>query len=227
MNTIKISGYDHGFRFNLIKGVILQFDKTESLVNEGTRVKFRSRKQILDAKSTKLGKFNNTWFLRGEVQNTLKCPFTPGAGLKEALQVQVDTTFKDKRVAGGGATKVVELGGRPIWAGLSSHQKFGGQTGCQFGRVKCLASLDSDCRITRAVYKTICVECKESSTSKPSEYVGTTGRTVHSRSLEHQAALRKQNGSSALSVHQALSHPGKEPRFETSIIRGGMRFNTE
>ena len=92
------------------------------------------------------------WFLRGGVQNTLKCPFMPGAGLKEALQKQVDKTFKDQKVAGGGVTKVVELGGQPILVGLSSHQNFGGQTGCQFGREKCLAPLDTDCSITWAVY---------------------------------------------------------------------------
>ena len=122
---------------------------------------------------------------------------------------------------------MVKLGGRPILASLSSHQNFGGQTGCQFGREKCLASLDTDCRITRAVYKTLCIECKDSPTSKPSLYVGTTGRTVHSTSFEHQAALRRKDGYSAFSVHQYLIHPDKEPRFENSIIRGGMRVNNE
>ena len=92
------------------------------------------------------------WFLRGDVQNTLKFPFMPGADLKEALQKQVDKTFKDQKVAGRGATKVVKLGGRPLLAGLSSHQNFGGKTGCQFGREKCLAPLDTTCSITWAVY---------------------------------------------------------------------------
>ena len=119
---------------------------------------------------------------------------------------------------------MVELGGQPILVGLSSHQPFGGQRGCQMGREKCLASLETNCRITRAVYKTLCLECPD---AKPSLYIGTTGRTTHSRPLEHQHSLRRQDGSSALSVHQSQKHPDKPPNFETSIIKGGMRFNAE
>ena len=72
-----ISGYDQHYRVNMIKGILERQDQVDQQVRDGTFVKYRSRDQIMDAKSKKLGKHPNTWFLDGTHVNTLKVMPSP------------------------------------------------------------------------------------------------------------------------------------------------------
>ena len=128
-----------------------------------------------------------------------------------------------------GTTKVVELGGRAITAGLSRAENFGGDVGCSMGsgRHSCTIAPDSNCRVTRAIYRTSCLDCDQDPNSKPHQYVGTTGRTLHSRNLEHQDSVRNKSGKSALSKHQLKCHRDGAPKFQTEIIQGGIQFNLD
>ena len=126
-----------------------------------------------------------------------------------------------------GTTKVVELGGRAITAGLSRAENFGGDVGCNMGRSKCSIAPDSNCRVTRAIYRTSCLDCEQDLSSKPHHYVGTTGRTLHSRNLEHQDSVRNHTGKSALSKHQLKCHRDGSPKFQTEVIQGGIQFNLD
>ena len=114
-----------------------------------------------------------------------------------------------------------------ITAGLSANQNFGGQKGCHMGNLKCLVDQDTDCRITRSVYKTLCLICQEAPNLKDALYIGTSARTLHSRQLEHLRQINNGTTSNALSNHQMSSNPGAIPRFGTKVIQGGVRFNVE
>ena len=119
---------------------------------KGGKVKYRDRKQILTQKKSRTGKHANTWFLRGNVTNTLKTHFTPGGKLRDTLDKKVNSTIN----ADGGKTKIVELAGKPILAGLRKPVNFGGNGGCQMGpnnNNQCIIAYDPDCRIIKSVYK--------------------------------------------------------------------------
>ena len=63
MNQLRISGYDHKYRFDLLKGILDRQDQIRQEVESGTRVLYRSRREIVKQKQARLGKHNNTWFL--------------------------------------------------------------------------------------------------------------------------------------------------------------------
>ena len=81
MNQLRYSGYDHQYRFQLLKGILDRRRQLEEKFESGEYLHYRSREQIVLQKSQKLGKFPNTWFLSGGAKNTLKVPATPGSAL--------------------------------------------------------------------------------------------------------------------------------------------------
>ena len=160
-----------------------RFKQCERAIIEGTRIRFRSKRQIMEMKASRTGKHANTWFLRGNRSNILKVSYTPNNKLRSEL----DKALNKGGWVGpdGGTTQVVELGGKLISSGLAHSRNFGGDNGCQMGEgvKECLIAPDSNCRVTRSVYWTWCINCKENPNGKPSACIGTTGRTLHSRQL--------------------------------------------
>ena len=86
MNTLRISGYDHKYRYELLKGICNRQSQICEEIENGTRIKYRSREEILEQKARKLGKYANTWFLRGKIQNTFKVQATPDSVLLNSLK---------------------------------------------------------------------------------------------------------------------------------------------
>ena len=46
MNTLRISGYDNKYRFQLLKGILDRKKQIDTEIQAGTRVRYRSRIQI-------------------------------------------------------------------------------------------------------------------------------------------------------------------------------------
>ena len=147
MNSLRLSGYNHRFWFHLLDGILKMNNKIENAITNGTRIRFRSRQQIVDMKNQKLGKFAATWFLQGTNQNTLKVQGTPDSLLVNKIQ----NVLAARICAEGGSTKVVELGGKKITAGLSNPVRFTDNNGCPF-YPKCNIDPELDCRMPRSVY---------------------------------------------------------------------------
>ena len=57
--------------------------------------------------------------------------------------------------------------------------------------------------------------------------IGTIARTLHSRQLEHKAAVRNKSRSNALSKHQLMPHNDTSAQFATTVGKGGVKFNVE
>ena len=121
MNSLRISGYDQKFRYELLKGIQAREAQIEQEINSGNRVRYRSREQILEQKAKSLGKYPNTWFLRGPIQNTLKVPGAPESRIVNTIREKFG---KDRLGTEGGATKFVELGGKLTTSGLSKPVSF-------------------------------------------------------------------------------------------------------
>ena len=65
-NSLRISGYDQKFRYELLQGIQAREAQIEQKINSGDRVRYRCREQILEQKAKSLRKYPNTWFLRGQ-----------------------------------------------------------------------------------------------------------------------------------------------------------------
>ena len=162
---------------------------------------------------------------KGDVGNTLKVPFTPGGKLKDMIGRKLSA--RGLTTADGCLTKIVELAGKSITSGLARMENFGGDTGCHMGSQKCLIASDADCRVNRAIYNIICQNCEGNPSTKIARYVGTTGRTIHARSLEHIQAIQSNNTKNPMSKHQQNAHPDQPASFRTEILAGGVRFNLD
>ena len=197
-------------------------NQIEEEIESGTRIRYRTSKQIYDQKRAKTGNFANTWFLKGEVTNILKIPCTPNSKLVNLMREKAGAS----RGPDGGLTKFVEMGGLPISLTFPMKEYLTGTKGCQYSE-KCLISQDQDCRVVRAIYRIICKTC-EARDGQKFVYIGTTGFSIHKRMMEHINCARTKNVKNALGKHSALHHEGEvSVEFETEILQGGMKYNLE
>ena len=223
MNQLRISGYDHRYRYDLLKGILERQDQIRQEIEAGNRVLYRSRQEIVRQKQARLGKHNNTWFLGKGIVNTLKIQPTPDSKLKS----NIHKALNSKVQADKGKTKIVELGGNPITLGLKKGQNFGGQGGCHMGTRKCTIATDDNCRSSRVIYKISCLKCENNPNSEDMVYIGTSGHSTHKRNLEHLDDLRRGSMRSAITKHHQQKHRGEDPEFVTTVVKGGVRFNLD
>ena len=219
MNSLWISGYYAPYRFEILKGLIKRVSQIETEVENGTRERYRSRQQILDAKTQKIGNFENTWFLKDDITSVMKIPCTPGSKLVQNIKAKCGQS----RGPDKGRTKFVELGGTPLTLLFPNKDLFGGNKGCHFN-TKCYIQEDQDCRIDRAVYRIECKTCLERG-DPPHIYLGTTGFNIHKRMTEHAASVRAKSQHNALAKHIRLTHNAEEAEFVTKCVKGGISFN--
>ena len=52
MNSLRISGYNEEFRYNMMKGILEREIECEMLISKGERVRYRSGDQIRNQKNT-------------------------------------------------------------------------------------------------------------------------------------------------------------------------------
>ena len=199
-----------------------RIDEIEDEIQNGMRLRFRNREQIESAKAKRLGKHTNTWFLDGQTVNTLRVMATPNSRLKNDLQKTLSSLGE---LADKGRTKVIELGGNPITKGMNKPEPFGGPGSCHMAGngPECNTDKDHDCRSARVVYKAVCIHCETA--GQETQYIGTSGRSLHSRTLEHMALINSRSNGNAKSRHHWAAHPNLNPNFRTQLIRGGIHFN--
>ena len=124
----------------------------------------------------------------------------------------------------GGKVKAIEKTGRPIHAGLKSRDPFGDKQ-CPFP-TKCWSDQNTDCTKPGSIYKVTCLNCGETvQNGNKTIYLGTSGHTHHHRMTQHEAACSRPSGpnSSSIAKHQAITHPGMEPRFSSCIVDSNPR----
>ena len=188
---------------------------------------------LLDKKN-KGGSSKSSWFLKGDITQTLQMTMTPGGSLTK----QVREKFKTIPGPDGGKTLVIENGGKPILAGLTKKDPFENNN-CKWNE-PCLVSQEQDCSNSNAVYKISCTECQDPTKQPASQfcqaqpspqveiepgvrnlYIGQTGRTLHSRSQEHLRGLKKGDIKCPLFKHSEEKHNGDKnhQRFKMELIK--------
>ena len=119
------------------------------------------------------------------------------------------------------------MGGNLITMGMASNGAFDGIGSCYMGKQKCNTNSEMDCRQARVVYRAECKIFKmDPNCLKDSVYIGTSGCTLHKRTLEHQSLTAKPTNN-AQSKHHWSKHPNQQPSFTTEVIRSGIKYNTD
>ena len=214
LNSLRISGYNEEFRYNMMKGILEREIECERLISKGERVRYRSGEQIRSQKNTKLGISNNTWYLRGKWTNVVQVQCTPDGILRSMIQDKID------KVAGPdkGYTKVIESTGCAVTLGVKKNPFKTNE--CRY-RGECFAK-DTDCSKSRTVYRIECLKCKKGEIK--AWYTGTSGCSLHKRLTEHKNAMDRKDPKNALAKHMTNEHPNEEPKFEAKII-DSQKFN--
>ena len=107
--AMRISGYNHKYRYELINGIITRYKQIEEQVMAGERLWYRDRDQILKQKLKNGGLSAATWHLSQAkgITQTLFMPITPDSELTKQLRKSIG----DYKGPDGGRTVVVEQGG--------------------------------------------------------------------------------------------------------------------
>ena len=217
MNTLRISGYNHRFRYNIMKGAVDRIHEMNKKFRAGVLNRYRSRQEINIMKSERSGRGANTWFIgdKGTYSSTLTVPYTPNSELAN----QIKTVTKDKQIAGG-KTKIIEATGHPITAGLQARDPFRTE-GCPYAK-SCLTDPKTDCTVMNVTYRLDCEHCPKENINR-SVYLGCTGKSLHNRTKEHTAKVtgdtKKEDNSMA--KHMAIHHGDiqkKDRKFVSTII---------
>ena len=146
-------GYSHKERYDTIKGAIERYNFMRKEVDNGNReCMYRSGDEIRKCKNDKMD-WANTWFLQGQVTNTVSCPVTPGATLKKHLSNQVNSGKSH-------TTKVIEDGGLPIHIGLKVKDLMR-PTGGIFGDPNCIVKSNQQCDRMGVIYNIHCNTCND------------------------------------------------------------------
>ena len=199
---LRISGYSERFRSELLNGVLKRWDQVVSDVKNGTRVLHRSQELIRSQKSVRTGRTASTWFLKNETTSTVSVPITPSSHLRS----QIQTILNGVRGPDGGRTKVLEESGTVIARMAPPTQPLG----CQY-RTKCLAQDDTNCQVSGIIYKAKCTDCPD---TVPNVYIGTSGQSVHARSLSHAQSIKYKSSANSLYKHNLANHPDTHLKYD-------------
>ena len=238
-NMLRLSGYSQKFREDTLNGVISRWKQIITEVNEKKRQLHRSTKEIKRQKLLKGSVDNCTWFLKVEITTTMSVPITPASSLRNKLQEKL----MDIRGPSGGKTAVVEESGRVISKSFPVPRQ---PKGCQY-TTKCNVRDDTNCQTMGIVYSVLCKDCPEvpkiaapdggsrtngipdgigdvpNVPNVPNRYVGTSGHSLHYRSMEHIKDIkgRGDKTSNSMKAHNKKYHQdsvNKYDRFEVGVM---------
>ena len=207
---LKLSGYSSNYRKNTLAGILKRWDSVLTEINTGKRQFHRNREQIALQKLAKGGNNSSNWFLKGTVTTTLAVPITVNSELKSNIQKRLSST----KGPDGGSTMVLEQAGLKLPFTVPRPPSV---TGC-LHQDKCLVDDSKRCGGARIVYKAICNDCPETDGTRP-QYIGTTGHSLHARSLAHHKDVKAKKLANSLAKHNSKFHP------ETSISAQRYKFH--
>ena len=93
--------------------------------------------------------------------------------------------------------------------GMYTADPYRGKT-CPF-TIKCWSDDKTDCWQSRICYRAACSICGAA-------YTGTSGHSLHKRTVEHMEAVRRGDHNNALSKHFLISHPDTNTKDPDAIL---------
>ena len=216
MDSLRISGYNHQFRYNVLKGVISKEIELRNKLKLENKHRHRTKDEILAAKRSKPGRNNNTWQLRGNNRVTLKVSATPNSQLAKMMREGLKKyEWKDL-----GKTMVTETSGERVTAKLFKSNPFK-TPGCVHHE-KCPVQSTQDCMNMNCTYNLTCKVCQDQGDEvvirNRGKYIGCTGRSAHRRGSEHLEAAKKMDVKLAIGKHYRQHHSEVAKTTEEPIV---------
>ena len=169
------------------------------------------------SKEAKSGKSPANWFVRGKVRSTVTVPITQGGNLARSIRDKLA-----KIQAPNNRTQVIEETGRPIHYGLK-RMDINNTLGCQYIE-SCPVTERTDCSTMRTSYRLDCLYChptedriEDISPKDRSIYLGCSGRSMHSRMVDHMKDMKAGDMSNAMVKHMDNVHPNMNWREDMPI----------
>ena len=202
-NMMRLSGYDQYYRAKILMGIHDRVKKVEVEILRGKRCRYRNREQIKGGHIASMGRYDNTWFLKGGggYTSTLAVQPTPGGELAKRMRDNIGRI----RAPDGGVTKVIEVGGDRLSKGLFRADPFK-KKGCPFDKT-CAISKKQTCTQNKAIYQLKCLLCTEENREAVAVYRGQSGCSIHKRCIEHIEAIRRGDAASGMGCHIREAHP--------------------
>ena len=194
------SGYNHQFRFNVIKAAITKYEKMKQKYNYNEKFFQNLIKERNDGRGKK--QKNYEWFSKGgEYKSVMFVNTTPNSELKNRIQ----KSARKYKIP----IKVVETVNTSIKSTLQKSNPFGkfncGRPDCRI----CSNGCEMNCRMRGVVYQLMCKECIKIL------YRGQTARSGYERVNEHFDEYEKCKPSSVLWKHAENHHNGRT--FEVGV----------
>ena len=134
-------------------GVVKRYKDLFDTVRSGSRLLYRSKQMMREAKLAKGGISSASWHLRGEVKQTVNIPITPGAELANNLKTRISNMIGPDQ----GKTLVIEKGGNNLLGGIYKSDPFK-KDGCRWNE-ECIVDSNTDFMDSNIVYKISCKQC--------------------------------------------------------------------
>ena len=206
MKRMQISGYDKGFRYEILCSAMKAYEQIRRNDEMDIRPMYRHktwrRKERMEVKENK----KRNWFRRDGHESVIFVPTTPKQVLKRDYE-------KDIRNSGI-KIKVVETTGTTIKNVLQRSDPFREKRCNRPDCFLCNSNGRGSCRSASVNYV---IECQVA--ERCGEYIGETAENAYIRGKKHKQDLEKQDQDSALWKHCVNKHNSEEVVFKMSVTR--------
>ena len=86
---MQFSGYDHEFRYEVIRSAMSAYDKLRRAETKGERPLYRPRNRIRAEREKKKMEKKTNWYQRGWYESVIFVPATPGSALQKRYQEEI------------------------------------------------------------------------------------------------------------------------------------------
>jgi len=204
MARMQASGYDHGFRLEILKSALKAYETMKNNQNEG-RMMYRERTWNRKERKKQKEERKKNWYNTGDVESVLFIPATPDSELKNKMQEELKKKNAKIKIIEKSGTKIVRLLQRndPF-----KERRCSDADNC----LVCSSEKPGVCRDTSIVYQIKCTGgCGH-------EYIGQTASNCYTRGYQHREKYNGKAEESALWKHCINDHNSNPQKFEMNIL---------
>ena len=225
MLKLKMAGYNHQFRAEIIKSAKHAFSLQLKSAADGEKPLYRDKNRIFEDKKARGKQLYNWWNRKGssvhKYDTVVFVPPTPGSQLAKMMQ-RKEAAINS---SGDSRIKIIERGGIKLKHLITSRNPFPPapcyRKTCPvckettFTEPVDLRSSNVPCSKMGVTYQYTCLTCKANGVT--ARYEGESGRPFINRATEHIRGLRKDNKSNPMVKHQKQDHKSKTVKFKIDV----------
>lgn len=204
MKKLQFSGYDHKFRYDVVKSAIHAYETIKQRADAGLRPINRPKEWKQDERTKNKEMKKRSWYRVGGFDSVLFVPSTPGSTLKRMYRKVIKKS--------GIRIRVVERTGSTLKSKLQRSNPFR-RTNC--GRNDCMVCTTTgvgNCEKEEITYE---FECQHEGCN--GVYKGESSYNAYKRGKEQMTILRSKSEKSGLWKHCLTKHAGVIQTFNMKV----------